>query len=332
MTLGKYNGVTVTLTKTYSDDDKAVKSYENTLIKNASGSYDKDPSQKTVKKDSIVNVDYKGIKDGKAFDGGTDSDVTINVAKNSEAVKGTNYIDGFSKGLVGAKVGSTVSSKVTFPSNYQASGLAGKTVIFQFKVNYICKKVTADTVSTEYLKKNFSVATKKAFFDYAKKSLQKQNKKDKDTEISSLVSDAVVKSSKIKSYPKGLIDSRMASNKAMYKAQYFSDGMTWDDFYKQLNVTEEQFNKIMKNAIKDDLKNELIFSAVAEKEKIKFDQAGYDKYLKNLMTMNSVSDESTFYKKYGSSAAEGKSYLQRMYVVNKALKFCIKNAVVKPKA
>ncbi|HAP03899.1 MAG TPA: peptidylprolyl isomerase, partial [Lachnospiraceae bacterium] len=116
-------------------DDAAVKDYEDTLIEDAGGNFAEDKTQKTVKEDSIVNVDYKGIKDGEAFQNGSASDVTIDVKNNQDASSGTGYIDGFTDGLVGAKVGETVSSKVTFPENYQASDLAGKEVTFEFTVN-----------------------------------------------------------------------------------------------------------------------------------------------------------------------------------------------------
>ena len=55
-------------------------------------------------------MDYTGYLDGDAFDGGSATDTMIDVANNCDATQKTNYIDGFSDGLVGAKVGDEVSS------------------------------------------------------------------------------------------------------------------------------------------------------------------------------------------------------------------------------
>ncbi|MGN0240517.1 MAG: FKBP-type peptidyl-prolyl cis-trans isomerase [Candidatus Weimeria sp.] len=332
VTLGKYKGVTVTLTKTYSDDDDAVKDYEETLIDDAGGNYAEDKTQKTVKKDSIVNVDYKGIKDGEAFDGGSASDVTIDVKNNEDASSGTGYIDGFTDGLVGAKVGETVSSKVTFPENYQAEELAGKEVTFEFKINYICKKISADEVSADFLKKNFDVDSKDAFFDYAKKKLKEKNESDKTTEARKLVEKAVEKNSKVNSYPKGLISQRLSNYKAQYQKQYFTEGMTWNDFYTKYGVTEKEFNSQVESVVKDNIKTELIFQAIAEKENLKIDQSDFSSYVKSLMSSNGDSSEKTFYLRYGSTVEQGKNYIETVYQVNQALQFCVDNATVNPES
>ena len=330
VTLGKYKGVTVTLTKSYKADDAAVKDYEDTLITNAGG-FTKDSSQTTVQKDSIVNVDYKGMKDGVAFDGGTASDVTIDVANNKDASSGTGYIDGFTDGLVGAKVGEAVDSKVTFPEDYQSAELAGQEVTFEFKVNYICKKLTADSVDDDFLKKNFHVDSKDAFSDYAKKKLEENNESEKTSDTRQLVMDAVNKNSKVKSFPKGLIAERTQNLKKQYMTQNGITQDQWKDFLEQNGTTEEKFDEQVKKTVENNVTTELIFTAIADKENIKPDESGFKSYVSNLMSSAGSSDENSLYKQYGSSASSGKTYLQMIYRVNKALEFCVDNATVKEK-
>ena len=117
VTLCKYDGMKVTVTGNYATDDAAVQSYLQETI-DSIAPYVKDDSKTTVAADSIVNVDYVGKKDGKAFDGGSASGVNINIATNSDAVKGTGYIEGFASGLVGHNVGESVDCPVTFPAEY----------------------------------------------------------------------------------------------------------------------------------------------------------------------------------------------------------------------
>lgn len=240
VTLGKYKGLTVTLQNTYTTDDAAVKEYEDTLISQQAG-FEKDDTQDTVQKDSIVNVDYKGLKDGVAFDGGTASDQTIDVANNQDATSGSGYIEGFTDGLVGAKVGDTVDSKVTFPENYSSADLAGQEVTFEFKINYICKRATLDSVDDDFLKNNFNVDSKDAFYDYAKKELEKSNEYNRRSEIGSLIIKEVEKTSKIKSYPSFVTKGDSGDQVLIFAAIAEKENLKvsdsdFDDFIKNLKT------------------------------------------------------------------------------------------------
>lgn len=237
VTLGKYKGLTVTLKNAYTESDADIREYEDSLI-TAQVGYEKDDSQKVVQKDSIVNVDYKGMKDGVAFDGGTAEDVTIDVMNNQDASAGTGYIDGFSGGLIGAKVGDTVDSKVTFPEDYQSADLAGQEVTFQFKVNYICKKATLDSVDDDFLKENFDVDSKDAFYDYAKKKLEENNEYNKQSEIGSLIIDEVEKTSKVNKYPSYVKDGDSGEQIMLFAAIAEKEN---------LKVSNDDFNTFVRN-------------------------------------------------------------------------------------
>ena len=72
--------------------------------------------------DTLV-VDYRGTVDGVAFQGGTGSDMAVEIG-------GTGFIPGFSEGMVGLKPDETREVPVTFPAEYHAKELAGKDAIF----------------------------------------------------------------------------------------------------------------------------------------------------------------------------------------------------------
>ena len=91
--------------------------------------------QRTVWKDvergaqdgDTVHMDFKGMIDGEAFDGGTAENVPLILGSGS-------MIDGFESGLLGAKAGDERTLEVTFPKDYRAENLAGKDVTFEVKV------------------------------------------------------------------------------------------------------------------------------------------------------------------------------------------------------
>jgi len=192
VTLGQYKGVEVKIPDENSVTDEELKAFANENILTGKKIYSKDETKTQVEADSIVNVNYQGLLDGAAFQGGTAEDVTIDVKNNSDAVRGSGYITGFTSGLVGAKVGDTVDCPVTFPENYHSAELAGKPVIFRFKVNYICKKVTFDTVDDAFVKENFGLEKASDFREYVKNEYITYVIQNKDSLTRKLVIDKVI--------------------------------------------------------------------------------------------------------------------------------------------
>ncbi|WP_312524960.1 trigger factor, partial [Paracoccus sp. (in: a-proteobacteria)] len=79
--------------------------------------------------DQVV-IDFKGMVDGEAFEGGTAEDYPLVLGSGS-------FIPGFEEQLVGVKAGDSVEVKVTFPAEYGAAHLAGKDAIFETTVKSV---------------------------------------------------------------------------------------------------------------------------------------------------------------------------------------------------
>lgn len=140
--LGEYKGLKLTAIDTTVTDEDVDSEME--MLRNNEAEFVEVTDRDTVKEGDTANIDYKGIKDGVAFDGGT--------AEGYDLVIGSGtFIPGFEEGLIGAKVGETVNLDVTFPENYQAADLAGQPVVFEVKVNSIKEKVLPE-VTDEYIK------------------------------------------------------------------------------------------------------------------------------------------------------------------------------------
>ncbi len=86
-----------------------------------------------TQKGDIVTMDYEGFIDDQPFPGGSGENAMIELG-------GGDYIPGFSEGIEGAKVGATISFPVTFPEEYGAQDLAGKTATFKVTVKEIKTK------------------------------------------------------------------------------------------------------------------------------------------------------------------------------------------------
>ncbi len=334
--LGEYDKVKIKLENTYSTTPEAVKKYINeTLITDTM--YVKDASKKKVEKDSIVNVDYVGKKDGKAFDGGSAENVTLDVKNNCNAGGGTSYIKGFTKGLAGAKVGKKVDCKVKFPDDYGNEELNGQKVTFTFKINYICKplKYDDDSLTVEDYTANFSDFDGESvddFYNYAKSKLRDENDRNKNSEIQEKVLDTVVKNAKV-TVPKSVVDVMYKAMKKQYEKQYESMGMQdakMKDILKQYGMTVKEFKK----TLEDQIKEILVFTAVAEDQKIEAEGDGLTNYLQNYQQSLGVDSEDALYENDTvKNGAEGygmdpKDYMKFNYRMARAVNYCIENAVV----
>ena len=120
--LGQYKGVEVTkqdTTVTEADLDQRIASIlkanpEVTEI-----------TDRPAQKGDTVNIDYVGMKDGEAFDGGTAEGYDLELGSGV-------FIDGFEDGLIGANTGEERSLNLTFPEDYTNADLAGQAVFLQY--------------------------------------------------------------------------------------------------------------------------------------------------------------------------------------------------------
>jgi trigger factor len=71
----------------------------------------------------VLTVDYAGSIDGVAFEGGTGTDMDVELG-------GEGFIPGFVEGMVGMNVGESRDIDVTFPAEYGKAELAGKPARF----------------------------------------------------------------------------------------------------------------------------------------------------------------------------------------------------------
>jgi trigger factor len=84
---------------------------------------------KAIKGDKVT-IDFVGSIDGVEFEGGKGEDIPLELGSNQ-------FIPGFEEQLLNAKVGDDVVVKLSFPADYGAANLAGKTAEFKVKIKGI---------------------------------------------------------------------------------------------------------------------------------------------------------------------------------------------------
>ncbi|MDY6980685.1 MAG: trigger factor [Pseudomonadota bacterium] len=102
------------------------------------------PVEREAKEGDRVNLDFKGMIDGEAFDGGSGEGMQVELGSG-------RMIPGFEDGLMGAKAGEDRTLNVTFPENYHVESLAGKPAVFEAHINSVEEAVLPE-VDAEFAK------------------------------------------------------------------------------------------------------------------------------------------------------------------------------------
>jgi trigger factor len=317
-TLADYVGIDVSLTGDYAVTDADVEDIIDSILSSAGIDTREVTDRTTVQDGDLVNVDYTGYLDGEAFDGGSATDTVVEISDDN------GYIDGFTDGLIGAEVGTTIDCPVTFPEDYGVDSLNGQDVIFTFTINGIYENVTIDTLSDDAVEENFGdkydVHTAQELWDYVEDYLT-------DQAISNFIEDYMLENSEV-TVPEDYLEARLNEYQDSYATNYYGDLETMETYMEYYGTTLDEVRETWREYLDSSIRLELIFEVIASKENMEVDDEGYDEYLQNIIS-SYTSDEESVYETFGNGDAEkGKAYVQRMYLMNQALDFTIENANV----
>ncbi|MDQ6992534.1 MAG: trigger factor [Mariprofundus sp.] len=119
---------------TITVDDADVQSVIDRLLK-SQVSFEIVPERVSENGDQL-HIDFCGSIDGEEFEGGKGDDVPLVLGEG-------RFISGFEEQLLGKLAGDEVMVEVTFPADYQAAHLAGKSASFDTTVKSVAKPLHA---------------------------------------------------------------------------------------------------------------------------------------------------------------------------------------------
>lgn len=332
--LADYKGIDVTITGDYDVTDEQVNERTLALLNYRGVKGAKVTDRDTVQDGDLVLVDYTGYHNNEAFDGGSATDVMIDVSNNCEATQQTGYIDGFSDGLIGAKVGEETSSDVKFPDEYSNNpDLAGEMTTFKFKVKGIYKALTLDDLTDAQVKKNFSdaqIETKEDLIKNVRAMMESQASSNKSQDTVNKVQNYMLDNSEV-TIPDEYLEARLAEYQAQYTRDNVGDTQTLEEYLQANNTTLANMQKTWKTSLEKQIKLEFIFDRIAELEGLEIDQDKYEQFIDYIISSGNseLSTESAIYDYYGNGNKEdGKKNLKRLYLTNDALSIVVENANV----
>lgn len=271
VTLGQYKGIQVQVDRsTLTVTDQNVQDYIDGILKE-NGTTTKVTSGTTKSGDSVI-MDYSGLLNGTAFSGGTATDTTYTIGSGK-------FISDLDKGLVGIEVGKEYNIPCTFPSDYSATDLAGKDVVFKVTVTAINQTVPAeytDELVQKVASTYKSTATTTADFTaFAKQSLaEKAQSTFKNTKYSSIW-EKISANCTISGYPEDEVQTLMNTIESNVKSEFASNGSSYGitDYATYLSSvygysTEQDFLDYAKDYAQNYLKEKMVITMIAQKENI----------------------------------------------------------------
>ena len=253
--LGEYRGLEVG--KAEPEPDEEVVEREIERLRESFARLE--PVERAAAEGDVLLIDFEGLVDGKAFEGGKASDHPLELGSES-------LIEGFEQQLIGAGEGDERQVKVTFPEDYHAEQLAGEDAVFTVQVKEVREKVlpeldddfaaeASEFETLEELRADVSERLGEAVAERA----------EQDFRVAAV--DAAVEAATI-DVPPSLVTARAEERWERVERRLAARGMSPDAYLQMQGKTREELIEESKPDAERELKREAVLAAVVEAEQI----------------------------------------------------------------
>ena len=316
VTLGKYNGVTVTKIDTSVSDEEVDTEIETQRNANARTITVTD---RAVQEGDTAVIDFEGFVDGVAFEGGKGENHPLEIGSHS-------FIDTFEDQLVGKNTDDEVEVNVTFPEQYQAAELAGKPAVFKVKINEIRAKELPE-LNDEFVQDVSEFDTVAEYREDVKKKLQeRKDNAAKGTKEDEAIQKIIDKSKM--EIPEAMIDMQAQNMIDEFAQRIAAQGMSFDQYLQFSGMTIDKLKEQVRPEALQRIQSSLVLEQIAKEENIVASDEDVDAEIEKMASMYGMKAEDL--KNYmGDSEKES---MKRDIAVKKAVEFVMANVKERAKA
>lgn len=220
--LGDYTNLTAEAVLSEASEEEIQEFMDYTV--RSKSYYEEITDREDAREGDIANIDYMGMKDGVAFDGGT--------AEGYDLALGSHmFIDGFEDGVIGMKVGETKDLNLTFPEDYGKADLAGAEVVFTVTLNKLSQE-TYPELNDEFVKtlEIDGVSTVEEYREFVRDYINQSAKADYEDQVAGQILETLKNRCTFKGVPEGMLtrmNATLLSNVTRYAASYGVDVGTY---------------------------------------------------------------------------------------------------------
>ena len=259
-----------------------------------------------VENGNIAIIDFKGLKDGVAFDGGTAENYELEIGSNT-------FIPGFEEGIIGMKKGEEKDLNLTFPKDYASEELRGQKVVFKVKVNEVKERIVPE-LNEEFFEDLAMPEVNNE--EDLRKTLKDQIKAHKEYHLENEFIDELLE--KASANMEIEIDEEIVDAEVHYMYEDFlqklkMQGITEELYLKYANTTKEKIEESMKEEANKRVKYRYLLKEIIKKEKIKVSDKEAEKEIEDMAKHYNVDKEEVL-KEIGNI-----EYLKNDMAMKKAL-------------
>jgi len=218
-----------------------------------------EPVERAATDGDVLLVDFEGLRDGKAFEGGKANDYLLELG-------GGQLIEGFEEQLSGAEAGDERKVEVTFPEDYQAEELAGEDAVFNVEVKEVREKVLPELDDDFASEASEFETLEELRADIAKRVSEAVDERaEQDFRVAAV--DAAVEAATVE-MPDALVQARAEERWDRVERQLAARGMDPNAYLQMQGKTREELLEESKPDAERELKREAVLAAIAEAEAI----------------------------------------------------------------
>lgn len=275
-----------------------------------------------------ICVSYSGAIDGEKFEGGTTSEPQFITLGNG------GFIDGFEEGMIGKPCGEEFVVDARFPDEYPNNpALEGKTAQFTTTIHYIKGETILPELTDEFVKglENYTVGTVEEFRDVFMQELSERKAAYMENQAKNSLWAALLENAEFNGFPEGYVDAYTQDMIMSYTAQASAYGFSLEDFIQGMyGMDMEMFQATVKESAEMQVKTEILYQYIAEKENITVSEEDYLAMVQEYMAYYNFDDMTKFVNTFGVENVEKQGHADALF--QNVSQFCYDHAVKVPAA
>lgn len=267
--LAQYKGLTFTKQKVEVTEDQIKEEIEHELLR-ASRLVE---TNKPVKNDDFVTLDFDGYIDGKQFDGGKAENYQLKIGSHT-------FIDTFEDQLVGLNIGDKKDVVVTFPADYHVAELAGKPATFKVEIKNVRERIMPE-LNEEFVSSSTEFETVEDFKASIKDRLLKQAEQHADIELDNDMLDKIIDDTNV-TVPEVLAEDETKRQLQNMEAQMRYQGIDLEAYAKYIGKTVDELKAEVKVQATRNVKARLVLEKLIKTENLDVTEKDIDNKLEEM--------------------------------------------------
>ncbi len=263
-----------------------------------------------------VLIDFDGYVDGEQFEGGKAENYSLTLGSHS-------FIDTFEEQLVGKNIGEETEVHVTFPDQYQAEELQGKSALFKVTIKEIKVKELpeldddfAQDVSECDTLEEYKAETRTKLAESKDAALKREKEEDI---VNQIIENATM------DIPEPMVDAQTRQMTQEFAGRLQSQGLSLEQYMQFTGMNPQKMVEELKPQALKRIQSRLVLEAVVAAENIEISEEEFNQEIENIASMYNMEAD-----KFKDMISENeKKQIEMDIAVQKAVDLVVEAAVEK---